>query len=155
MNGFISYAHADFAMFEHVRRGLAPVARAFGIDFWHDQNLHTGQDWHPEIQAAIARADVIVALVSYESLYSPYISDHELPAMQARSKASGTPILPVVLNQCLWEYQFGGTQLAPTFGGKLLPVADWKPQRNGYHRACQQTADAITRRYGPPPKGTP
>jgi hypothetical protein len=155
MKGFISYAHADFDMCQAFCKVLAPAARHFGVEFWSDPRLHTGQDWNQGIADAITAAEVFVALVSYESLYSDYISNTELPAIRARSKTNGALILPVLLNRCLWEYEFAAPQVAPVTKGKLLPIADWKPHLHGYHEAARQAADAIQRYYNLPPKGTP
>ncbi len=155
MKGFISYAHADYAVYQEFCKVLAPAADHFGIDFWSDPKLHTGQDWNQGIADAIAAADVFVALVSVESLYSAYITRQELPAMRTRSQANGALIMPIVLNQCLWEYQFAAAQAAPTKLGRLVPVAKWNPRRDGYEQAARQAADAIQRYYHPPPKGTP
>ena len=147
MKGFISYAHEDGAMFQEVCKHLTPIARRYDIEFWTDAKLHTGQYWNDAIAKAIAEADVFVALVSYESLFSNYIATMELPAMRARAKANGGLILPVLLNRCLWRYEFSAPQVAPVHDGRLLPIADWHPQRNGYHAASEQIADAIQRYY--------
>lgn len=151
MKGFISYAHADYDAYEAFCKAVAPAARGLGVDFWSDPRLHTGQDWNQAIADAVAAAEVFVALVSVESLWSSYISGQELPAMQARSNATGALILPVVLNRCLWEYQFAATQVAPTNRGRVVPIADWKPQHHGFDAAARQAADAVTRYYNLPP----
>ena len=147
MNGFISYAHEDGAMFREVYKHLTPIARHYGIEFWTDAKLHTGQDWNPAIAKAIAEADVFVALVSYESLCNDYIHTVEYPAMHARALANGGLILPVLLNRCLWTYQFSAPLGLPVHDGRPLPIADWQPQRNGSHAASKQIADAIQTYY--------
>ena len=147
MKGFISYAHEDGAMFREVVKHLTPIARNYGIAFWTDAKLHTGQHWNDAIAKAISEADVFVALVSYESLFSNYIATEELPAMRTRAGAIGGLILPVLLNRCLWEYEFSASQVAPVSDGKLLAIADWDPPHNGYHAASVQIADAIKRYY--------
>ena len=155
MKGFISYAHADWDACDQFCKTLTPAARQFGIEFWTDWKIHTGQDWKQTIADAVAAADVFVALVSVESLYSSYISDYELPAMQARSQATGALILPVVLNRCLWEYRFAATQVAPTQRGRVAPIYDWKPKQNGFHAAAQQAANSMRLYYSLSMKGTP
>jgi hypothetical protein len=155
MKGFISYAHADYDAYEAFCKAIAPAARGLDVQFWSDPLLHTGQDWNQAIADAVAAAEVFVALVSIESLYSDYINKHELPAMQARSKATGALILPVMLEQCLWQYQFSTPQVAPTNRGSLLPIADWRPKRNGFVAAARQAADAIERYYLLPAGATP
>jgi hypothetical protein len=151
MNGFISYAHADYDAFELFLKAVSSAARHFGVVFWSDPVLHTGQHWNQAIAGAIASADVFVALVSFESLYSKYINDDELPAIQARSNATGALILPVVLNRCLWEYKFAAIQVAPTRRGRLIPIATWRPKQDGFVAAAEQTTDAIRRFYKLPP----
>jgi hypothetical protein len=89
MKGFISYAHEDGAMFREVCKHLTPIARRYGIEFWTDAELHTGQIWNDTIAKAISEADVFVALVSFESLFSDYIAPQELPAMRTRASANG------------------------------------------------------------------
>ena len=147
MMGFISYAHADFDQCQELVKRLTPAARHWGIAFWWDPKLHTGQDWNQTIVDAIAAADVFVALVSAESLYSDYITTKELPAMQRRLRQTGGLILPILLNQCFWQSQFQKAQLAPTHKGTLKPILDWNPHRNGYHTAATQAADAMQRYY--------
>lgn len=147
MKGFISYAHADFDACQAFVKHLTPAARHWGVDFWWDPKLHTGQDWNQTIAAAIAGAEVFVAFVSAESLYSDYINTRELPAMQRRSRRTGALILPILLNECFWQYQFRRAQLAPTHKGVLKPILDWNPHRNGYHAAAAQAADAMQRYY--------
>lgn len=149
MKGFISYAHKDVAMYQEFCKFLTPAARHFGVEFWSDPKLHTGQDWNQAIADAINAAEVFIALVSHESLYSAYITNHELPAMQARSRANGALVLPVVLNRCLWQYKFAALQAAPTHKGRLLPVADWHPRHHGFHAAVEQAAAAIECYYAP------
>ena len=155
MKGFISYAHADHGAYKDFCKVLEPAAKHFGIEFWSDPKLHTGQDWNQGIADAIAAADVFLALVSVESLWSDYIRNKELPAMRGRSAVNGALIMPVVLNQCLWEYEFSATQAAPTDRGRLVPVVKWKPRPDGYYHAARQVADAIKRYYFSTPKGTP
>ena len=147
MKGFISYAHEDGAMFREVVKHLTPIARNYGIAFWTDVKLHTGERWNDAIAKAISEADVFVALVSYESLFSNYIATEELPAMRTRAGAIGGLILPVLLNRCLWEYEFSASQVAPVFGGKLLAISDWPKPQDGYHAASVQIADAIQQYY--------
>ena len=147
MKGFISYAHEDGAMFREVCKHLTPITRRHRIEFWTDAKLHTGQDWNDAIAKAISEADVFVALVSFGSMASDYIHTKELPAMRARAATNGALILPVLLNRCLWQFEFGTAQVAPVSGGREQPIADWRPQRNGYHAASVQIADAIQRYY--------
>ncbi|HEY1931889.1 MAG TPA: TIR domain-containing protein [Acetobacteraceae bacterium] len=147
MKGFISYAHADFDECREFHKLLMPVARHCGVEFWWDPKLQTGAAWNQAIADAIAAAEVFVAFVSAESLYSTYISGTELPAMRMRAQGNGGLILPILLNRCLWQFDFAAAQLAPTFKAVLKPIVDWHPRHHGYHAAAEQAADAMQRYY--------
>ena len=95
MQAFISYAHDDYRAFTEFSACLKPVARAFGIDVWADKRLKAGHYWDARIKAAIDASDMYVLLMSTRFLASDYIFDHELPAIEARSR-SGALTLPVV-----------------------------------------------------------
>jgi hypothetical protein len=60
-------------------------------------------------------------------------------------------ILPVLLNRCLWEYEFSAPQVAPVAGGRPLAISDWAKPQDGYHAASVQIADAIQRYYAKAP----
>ncbi len=144
MQAFISYAHDDYRAFTEFSACLKPVARAFGIDVWADKRLKAGHYWDARIKAAIDASDMYVLLMSTRFLASDYIFDHELPAIEARSR-SGALTLPVVLERCYWHAFLGVLQAVPMGDkGRLVPAKDWRPQRDGYCAACEQIAAAIS-----------
>lgn len=147
MQGFISYAHADFHEGQEFLEHLAPAARHWGIEFWWDPKLQTGDAWNDKIADAIAAAKVFVVLVSKKSLVSNYILDTELPAMRAQARTTHALIIPILLNRCFWEYDFGTSQLAPNVKGRLIPIKSWKPHHDGYYAAAAQTTEAMRAYY--------
>ena len=142
--GFISYAHDDRQAFALLRRDLAVLGEEFGIEFWHDAHIHTGDRWDPAIQAAVGAADIFVLAVSTPWLASGYIRDEEWPAIQARLQAADGLVCPVILSHCRWEYRLGHLQPTPLRGHRPLPIANWRKRNDGYHAATGEIASAIT-----------
>lgn len=92
MQGFVSYAHADMAMVEEVRKHLKNLGRNFEIAFWSDHGIRPGQHWDKEIRDAIDAADVFLLLCSANFLASDFIFDEEIPAILVRAfVANGFP----------------------------------------------------------------
>jgi hypothetical protein len=151
MNGMISYAHDDYGMFGTFKTHLRAVERAFDVRFWWDERINAGYRWDPTILREIDAAEVCVRLVSAAFIASDYINDREIPAIRER-KRSGALVVPVVLKRCSWQYVSGALQAVPTDEGRLKPVADWRPQDNGFDRACQQIAQSVQSYYGLSPK---
>jgi TIR domain-containing protein len=66
---FLSYATADRAFPEELRDALTEE----GHDVWTDRNMLPGDNWAKEIDVAISRADVVVALISPEAAKSEWV----------------------------------------------------------------------------------
>src|SRR5207237_9950086 len=73
------------------------------LDLWDDTRLQAGQQWDAEIQQALARAGVAVALVSAPFLASTYVMNNELPAMVKAAKEGGIQLLWVYISSAGWE----------------------------------------------------
>ena len=143
MKGFISYAHDDHVAFEQLRPHLKPLERAYGIDFWADKRIKSGDYWSDKIRQAIADASVHILIVTPQFFASDYIFDHELPAINAKY-AAGDLVLPIIVKRCCWATWLGPLQATPMSPqGRLLPVSEWRPNANGYDAAREQMSAAI------------
>src|SRR4051794_28689950 len=86
---FISYAHRDGA---GLAQRLQVDLSAKGYDAWLDtKRLYAGAVWSREIEQAIDRADVVLALISAGS----YVSDI-CRAEQLRALDKGNRVIPVL-----------------------------------------------------------
>jgi len=93
---FLSYSREDATWMERFAVMLEPERRARGLEVWVDRQIATGREWRPEIAAAIERADAALLLVSPDFLGSPFIVDHELPALVARK----VPLACALVRKC-------------------------------------------------------
>jgi hypothetical protein len=152
MKGFISYSHDDFDVFGRVKSHLVAIERAFDIRFWYDKRINAGYHWNAAILREIEAADVFVLLISPAFIASDYVYEREIPAIQERKRSAGALILPVVLERCYWSMVCGVLQAVPTDRGRLKPIADWRPQANGFDCARRQIADAVRSYFGSTPK---
>lgn len=85
---FLSYAREDTVAAHQIRLDMESA----GCRVWIDKRVAPGEAWMREIESAIDRSDVFVALVSRAAYESYYVR-----AEQLRAKRKGKRIIPVIL----------------------------------------------------------
>jgi len=100
---FISYSRDDAEWLKRLQVHLTPVFRAGRLKFWDDTNIHMGDSWQAEIQAAIDRARVAVLLVSPNFLASEFIATDEFPKILEAARRDGLKIVWMLLSTALYE----------------------------------------------------
>jgi hypothetical protein len=71
MEVVVSYAQEDYAVAE----ALVAYLRGRGIAAWWDGDLHTGEDFHDTIRAALATAKAVIVIWSDTSAKSSWVRD--------------------------------------------------------------------------------
>jgi hypothetical protein len=62
---------------------------------WSDKRFQPGDDWHAEIESALAAARFAVLRVSADFYDSAFIHDVELPRLLAASAVGGCTVIPL------------------------------------------------------------
>ena len=106
---FVSYAHDDKDLKDKLLKPLKQrlaIAKDYCFEAWDDGEILAGERWHEQIQAAVARCQFGLLLVSPAFLGSAYIKDHELPTFVASNLADPEPekrAIPVALKRILFD----------------------------------------------------
>jgi tetratricopeptide (TPR) repeat protein len=100
---FISYSHKDEVWKDRLRSHLGVLEQTGRIVVWDDRQIDGGEEWYPEIVAAMDRAAVAVCLISPDFLKSDFIHKEEVPHLLKRRRDEGMILLPVLVRPCLWE----------------------------------------------------
>jgi hypothetical protein len=61
---FVSYSHQDEAWKDRLVKQLRVLELEGDLEVWDDRRIAAGDEWLPEIEAAIARARAAVLLIS-------------------------------------------------------------------------------------------
>ena len=100
---FISYSHRDERWKDLLRSHLGVLEQTGRITVWDDRQIDGGEEWYPEIVAAMERAAVALCLISPDFLKSDFINKEEIPHLIKRRENEGMILLPVLVRPCLWE----------------------------------------------------
>ena len=76
---FVSYSRKDASWRDKFLVMLAPLTSE--LEVWSDQQEVVGEKWREQLDAAIARSDTALLLVSPDFLASEFIMQRELPAL--------------------------------------------------------------------------
>jgi len=96
---FVSYSREDAEWRRRFVEMLKPVVRERRLEVWSDERTLVGEQWRPQLAAAIERSRAALLLVSGAFLASDFIMLRELPALIERS----VPLVCVLVRPCLWE----------------------------------------------------
>ena len=132
---FISYSKEDIAFQKNLLKHLSGLRNK--IVTWNDQDMLPGEEWDDSIKANLRRANVVLFLVSHNSIATDYIQNVELPLIEERCGNKECVLIPVIVDFCFWEdLDFAKYNALPNKG---LPITDksWANQNEAWLKIVQ------------------
>jgi TIR domain len=102
-NVFIAYSRKDNDFLLELRTFLRPLEQNKGVEIWYDGEIVGGEVWEESIKRALHSADIILLLVSANSLASDYFYGKEVKEAMERHQAHTCTVIPIILKPCGWE----------------------------------------------------
>ncbi len=138
---FVSYSHSDEALWDELKKHLAPLVREKVISVWHDRKIVPGSQWQDEIHERLNRADLILLLVSKDFLASDYCWEVELKTAIERHDKGQSIVIPIILRPADWQNgPFAHLQALPTDG---VPVTSHRPHDKAFAQIAHQLRQTI------------
>ncbi len=135
INVFIAYSREDTDYLKKLRKYLMPLHRDKEIKIWYDGEIVPGAVWEKEINTHLYNADVILLLVSANSLASDYFYNKEVKDALERHESNDAIVVPVILRACLWEQTpLKKLQALPK---DAKPISGWKDEADAYTNIAQ------------------
>ncbi|MCP5103618.1 MAG: toll/interleukin-1 receptor domain-containing protein [bacterium] len=118
---FVSYSHKDETWKERVLTHLKGLQLEGYCSLWDDREIKTGDDWLPQIEAALKEAHIAVLLISADFLASDFIIGKEVPLILDRRQNEGLRVIPLVIKPCAWDSTawLADIQVTPKDGNPL------------------------------------
>lgn len=124
---FIAYSRQDVPLLEDLRKHLRPLERTGKVNVWYDGLIEPGAVWEQAIKDNLHQADIILLLVSADSINSDYFYEKEVADALERHEAGKARVVPLILRPCVWQTTpLGDLQALPK---DALPVTLW-PDRD-------------------------
>ena len=99
---FISYAHANRDVVERLLDYLGVLKNDERIEVFEDRQLIGGEEWDPRLKQELARADLIILVVTAKFLSSAYCAKIELKEAIRRRENEGIVVMPIIAETCPW-----------------------------------------------------
>ncbi len=127
---FIAYSHNDLIYKDQLKKFMRPLLNSGQVKVWDDRDIEAGREWEAEIKERLYGADVILLLVSPDSLDSDYFYGKEVEVSLQRHAKGEAVVVPVILRPCLWEdTPISILEALPT---KAKPVTQWPSQDEAF-----------------------
>ena len=125
LHTFIAYSRNDEAYLQKLKKHLKPFVRKNEIKVWYDGEMIAGTYWNEAITEKLENADIVLLLVSTDSLYSDYFYEKEMQQALARHQKD-LLVIPIILKPCLWEdeIELSNIQALPKDGTAITKWLD-------------------------------
>lgn len=140
---FISYSHKDEAYRERLGVHLAALEAERCYEVWHDRKLIAGTDWAKDIDQHLAKADVVLLLVSPDLISSRYVWGIELEQALRQEAAGKTHIVSVILKPCRWHRAFSPLASRQALPPKLDQVKSVSEHPQGEDKAFDEVMEGL------------
>ncbi len=132
---FIAYSRADSQMLNELRQHFTPLERNKRVTVWYDGKIEPGDVWEDSIKRHLHGADIVLLLVSADSIASDYFYDKEVADALERHRAGTARVVPLILRPCVWRTTPLGELQALPQNGK--PVTEWVSRDAAYTDAVE------------------
>ena len=153
VDAFISYSHANTAALDSLHKHLAMLKRDGAVGTWTDHGLLPGAQLNAEIDAALERSGLFIALVSPDYLASRYCYDREFQHALRLFEARQLRIVPVIVEPCDWRASPLVKFVALPKDGK--PISEWTNANNAYLDVVMGLRRILTAPASTPPAPLP
>lgn len=159
---FFCYAPRDEDLCKALEAHLALLVRQGYVTSYSSRKVGVGTDRRAEIDRQMARADLILLLVSADFLASDLLYEVELRAALDRRVSRPDDVLGVLLRPCDWKHgELAAIDMLPrNDGGEVVPVTAWPSVDVALTRVAERLRERAQQRVGslslnPPPAHPP
>lgn len=138
---FIGYSRKDNSYLQALKNHLAPLEKKGNIKIWYDGDITAGQKWESHIKHNLATADIILLLISSDSLNSDYFYDKEMADALRRNEQKEAVVIPIIVRNVYWEdTPISNLQALPQDG---KPIKQWTDEDDAYYSVVTGIKTAI------------
>lgn len=141
-NVFLVYSLDDERYITTLRKHLSVFERNHNVRIWYEGKIEAGKNWQEETEAALKNAEVILLIISADSIASDecYAKMQEAFKLHEQGKAKAVPI---ILRACFWQNT--GIEKFTVLPDRELAVVDdrWESDDEPYKRIMKALSPLV------------
>ncbi|HEV2580240.1 MAG TPA: toll/interleukin-1 receptor domain-containing protein [Ktedonobacteraceae bacterium] len=138
---FISYAHEDEQLYNKFETHFTLLKHQNLIATWQYRDISAGKEWSKQIGEYLAKAQLILLLVSSDFMASEYCYGIEMKQALQRHEQGDANVIPVLMRPVDLEgAPFEKLVMLPT---NLIPVTKWKNRDEAFVNIVKGIRKAI------------
>src|SRR5436305_5294340 len=137
VNIFFCYAHEDETLLKKLKTHLRPLQRQGLITEWYDRDISAGTEWEQQIKEQLNSAQIILLLVSPDSMDSDYCYGIEMKRALERHQRGEARVIPIIVRPVYWHGKpLGQLQALPT-DGQPVTSSHWQDRDAAFYAITQ------------------
>jgi hypothetical protein len=138
LNILVLHASEDKEILNKLLLYLKSLKKEHKLNIWHDNPVHSGQEWKSKNEKRFRETDVFLLLASNDFMYSPFIQQLDFKKVIDQHRQGKSKVIPIILDKCPWDTDFSSEdynfnmnelQVLPTDG---KPIKDWQSSEEAY-----------------------
>ncbi len=147
---FISYSKHDIRHKETLLKHLSGLRD--NVITWNDRDIQPGEEWDERIKEELHQADVVLYLVSANSMATDYIQKDELPLIEARCQRHECVLIPIIVDFCFWAKQYFAKYNVLPEKGVPVPDRRWTNENEAWLKVIEGIERIISVKSVSPPQ---
>ncbi len=144
LRAFFIYSRKDKEIRDSLEAHLGALKRTSRLHCFHDGEIAAGKNWEPELLAELETADIIIVLVSADSLNSEYCNK-ELSRALERHASGEARVIPVLARHVDWHGSpFAHIQILPRNEIPIAKAADRDEVLSKVAAEIRKALDSLT-----------
>jgi DNA repair exonuclease SbcCD ATPase subunit len=143
INVFFAYSREDAKLRDHLEKHLSALKRKEYTQMWYDGKIDAGKEWEMEIDSHLAKADIILLLISANFIASDYCYEIEMKKAISRHNKGEAVVIPIILASCDWsDLPFSKIQSLPQNG---IPITSpkWLDRESAFSEVATSIKNTV------------
>ena len=138
---FFSYSHDDEKKRKKLKKQLKYLETRGLAALWSDRKIPAGQVWSKELDEKLNEANIVLFLITSNFMGSDFIHKKEMPRAINNHNSQKTVCIPVLLEDCDWEFEpYKSLQAIPE---DAKPITRWTRPDSAYKDIQQKVREVL------------